>query len=431
MNSKARRQFLLSACLAALAAGPVLAEPTPKFFWNDLDSDINGVGAFTDANLVNPIGLVFGEEGQTFWVADNATGKLTRYGLQGKPFVPSGTTVPEVITIPPANGNTIGAPTGLVIDHAAFSTAPGVASAEFLIPGATGTSVPSHFLIVTEDGEVCGFNPASAAATGGTPSATVGATVAGADYKGAAIAYVNTSTTTTPSYQHFLFAANFASGKVDVFNNAFQPVTTGSGTFPGMFSDADSGFAPFNVKRYARRDPLTGKILRVLLVAYAKINPADPSQALPGAGNGYITVFSLGAPDDAPAGTKIGRLVANTGSDNGLNVPWGLALKCGSKQANDELLVGNNGSGEVHAFSLAGVFGPALNTPAADKGPLNGPGGLPLDFSGLWALHFQGPVLPLSKFAADDDELLIGDGTLYFSAGLLDGTHGLTGNIVP
>jgi uncharacterized protein (TIGR03118 family) len=431
MKSSTRNLLLLSACLAGLAAGPAFAAPTPKFFWNDLDSDISGVGAFTDANLVNPMGLVFGGEGETFWVADNATGKLTRYGLLGKPVEPNGATSPEVITVPPAFGNSIGSPTGLVIDHAAYSTVSGVATNEFLIPGATGTAVPSHFLTVTEDGEVCGFNPASAAAAGSTPSATVGATVAGADYKGAAIAYVNTSSTSTPSFQHFLFAANFATGGVDVFNNAFQQVTLGSGTFPGTFSDADPGFAPYNVKRYAHRDPLTGKILRVLLVAYAKINPDDTTVALAGAGNGYITVFSLGTPDDATAGTKIGRLVANTGSDNGLNAPWGMALKYGSKQANDEVLVANNGSGEIHAYSLAGVFGPTLSTPAPDLGPLNGPGGVPLDFSGLWALHFQFPVQALPKFAADDDELAEGDAALYFSAGLLDGTHGLTGNILP
>ena len=332
---------------------------------------------------------------------------------------------PEIITVPPAAGNSVGSPTGLVIDHAAYSTVTGVAANEFLIPGPNSTTVPSHFLIVTEDGEVCGFNPASA-----TPaSAAVGTTVSGADYKGAAIAYVNTSITSTPSYQHFLFAANFATGNIDVFNNAFQPVTLGTGAFPGTFSDADPGFAPYNVKRYARRDPLTGKILRVLLVAYAKINPSDTTQALPGAGNGYITVFSLGAPDDQTAGTKIGRLVANTGTDNGLNVPWAMALKYGRTQALDEVLVGNNGSGQIHAFSLAGVFGPTITTPASDKGALQTFGGQTLDISSLWGLHFQGPHESIAAFAADDDDLNFCEGPLYFSAGLLDGAHGLAGFI--
>jgi uncharacterized protein (TIGR03118 family) len=355
---------------------------------------------------------------------------MTRYGLFGKPFVPVGATQPEVITIPPATGNTIGAPTGLVIDHAAFSKVAGVATNEFLIPGPNSTTVPSHFLIVTEDGEVCGFNPGSSAALSGTPSATIGATVAGADYKGAAIAYVNASTTSTPSFQHFLFAANFATGNIDVFTNAFQQVTLGTGTFPGTFSDADPGYAPYNVKRYSHRDPLTGKILRVLLVAYAKINPSDLSMALPGAGNCYITVFSLGTPDDQTAGTKIGRLVDHTSTTNGLNVPWAMALKYGRIQADDQVVVGNNGSGEIHHYSLAGVFGPSLATPAPDLGALQDPQGLPLTFSGLWALHFDCPVEPLSAFAADDDELRPNDGKLFFSAGLLDGTHGLTGHIV-
>ena len=280
MKPLAKNLIRLSAFAVSLSTLPALAQQTPIFNWNDLDSDISGVASFTDPELVNPMGLVMGEDVQTFWVVNNASGTMTRYGLQGKPVVLNGATSPEVITIPPAAGNSIGSPTGLVIDHAAYSTVKGGATNEFLIPGPNSTTVPSHFLIVTEDGEVCGFNPGSA-----TPSsATVGATVAGADYKGAAIAYVDTSTTSTPSFQHFLFAANFATGSIDVFTNAFQPVTLGTGVFPGTFSDADPGFAPYNVKRYSHRDPLTRKILRVLLVAYVKINPADTTQALPGVG---------------------------------------------------------------------------------------------------------------------------------------------------
>jgi uncharacterized protein (TIGR03118 family) len=431
MNPPSRKALCLIASVAGLSVLPAIGEPTQKFTANNLDSDISGVAAFNDANLVDPRGLVFGEDAKTFWVANNATGTMTRYGLFGQPFVVSGATTPEVITIPPANGNSIGSPTGLIIDHAAFSTVTGVATNEFLIPGPNGTTVPSRFVSGSQDGVVCGLNTNSTAGSATPGSATVGATVSGADYKGAAIAYVNASTTTSPSYQHFLFAANFATGNVDVFTNAFQPVTLGTGAFPGTFSDADPGFAPYNVKRYSRKDPLTGKILRVLLVAYAKINPQDTTQALTGAGNGYVTVFSLGAPDVQTAGTKVGRLVANTGSANGLNVPWGMALKYGRNQAQDVVLVGNNGSGEIHPFSLAGVFGMTLSTPATDQGALLTYDDQTLDFSGLWALHFQPHPQSLPQFSADDDELDSSDSPLYFSAGLLDGTHGLTGLIVP
>ena len=122
--------------------------------------------------------------------------------------------------------------------------------------------------------------------------------------------------------------------------------------------------------------------------------------------------------------------MANTGSDNGLNVPWGMALKYGHTQSNDEVLVGNNGSGEIHVFSLAGVFGSTLTTPAVDKGALQTRGGQTLTYSGLWALHFQGLPESIAQFAADDDDFNCGS-DLYFSAGLLDGTHGLTGDIFP
>jgi len=43
----------------------------------------------------------------------------------------------------------------------------------------------------------------------------------------------------------FLYAANFASGQIDVFNSAFAPAS-----LAGNFTDPNlpSGFAPFNVK---------------------------------------------------------------------------------------------------------------------------------------------------------------------------------------
>ena len=178
-------------------------------------------------------------------------------------------------------------------------------------------------------------------------------TIPGADYKGAALAYVDASATATPSSQHFLFAANSATGKIDVFASDFSQVTLGSGVFPGTFSDADAGYTAVNVKRYAHRDPLTKQTLRVLLVAYALIDPQNPPAS--GQGDGYITVFSLGTPDSVPAGNKVGRLVANV-PENGLDNPWAMAIHRGATQAKDDLLVGNHGSGEIHVFSLNGVF---------------------------------------------------------------------------
>ena len=118
-------------------------------------------------------------------MADNGTGLITRYTLDGEPFVPKGATQPEVITVPPDTGNQTGVPSGLVLDHAAFDP---TRTNEFLLPvnGTGAPSKPSQLLLVTEDGEIAGFNPDA-----DPTSAIVMTTVPGAVYKGLALAFVD------------------------------------------------------------------------------------------------------------------------------------------------------------------------------------------------------------------------------------------------
>ncbi len=394
----------------ALALGIATANSTAeqKHQWTNFVSDINGVAPVSDSNLVNPWGLVPGEEGKTLWVANNGTGTLTRYNLKGQPFVVSGNSDPEVVTIPPAVGNSTGVPTGLVLNHAAFDS---TRTNEFLIPPNTAGAKPSRLLTVTEDGLIVGFNPNADASNG-----IVGRTVAGAVYKGLALAFVSGGAGQPD--KHRLFAANFATGKIDVFESDFSPVTLAQ----GAFSDVDAGFAPFNIKRYAHRDPLTKSTLRVLLVAYAKINQANPGDDEAGPGNGYVSVYKTD-------GTLVGRLVAHS-ANNGLNSPWGMAIQRGRSQNKDTLLVGNFGDGTIHAFNLNGVFADSLPHPATDEGPLLGKHGNPLVFDNLWALHFSQTPESIKQFSLDDDELGPDEeGALYFTAGIVDENDGLMGKI--
>jgi uncharacterized protein (TIGR03118 family) len=95
-----------------------------------------------------------------------------------------------------------------------------------------------------------------------------------------------------------------------------------------------------------------------------------------------------------------------------LNAPWGLALAPASfGRFGGDLLVGNFGDGEINAYEELpdGRF--------AHRGELRGADGKSLAIDGLWALEFgnggaAGPT-----------------GTLFFTAGPDEESHGLFGSI--
>src|SRR5262245_24644731 len=86
---------------AFLLAGPIAVHAQNNYHEVDLVSDVSGTQPLTDANLVNPWGIVPGPTG-VFWVANNGTSKSTLYR-------PDGTAVPLVVTIPG------GDPTGIAL----------------------------------------------------------------------------------------------------------------------------------------------------------------------------------------------------------------------------------------------------------------------------------------------------------------------------
>ena len=122
-----------------------------------------------------------------------------------------------------------GAPTGAVFN----------ATGGFKVGGA-----PAHFIFDSEAGTITAWNAGTQAVTEATTPDAV--------YKGLAIASKGSAT--------LLYAANFHTGKIDVFNDAFAPVTV-----PGGFVDPNlpAGFAPFNVQEIAGR----------LVVAFAQQDP--------------------------------------------------------------------------------------------------------------------------------------------------------------
>jgi len=297
-----------------------------SYSWRNLQSDIAGVAANTDSNLVNPWGMAAASSSATIWVSDNGTGVSTLYAQDG-------TAQSLVVTIPPSASNRDGAPpTGTVFNNTSFFNVT-----------KNGNSQPSIFIFVGEDGAISGWNPALdgihaiIAVDNGSNHAV---------YKGATLGVAGG--------HNFLFVTNFRSGHVETYDENFHQVN------PGGFADPTipAQYAPFGIRNF------NGQIY----VTYAKQNKQKMDD-VPGPGRGYINVFDT-------SGNRIKRLVSN----GNLNAPWGLALVEG-----DELWVGNFGDGKINNYDpTTGAFLGTINR--ADGTPLQFDGLwdiLPLD-SGIF-----------------------------------------------
>jgi uncharacterized protein (TIGR03118 family) len=366
---RARCAFLLSACLLGLAAA-VNAQPTQHYTQTNLVSDMPGVAATTDPNLVNAWGMSRGST-TPWWVSDNGMGVATLYTGTGTP-------VPLVVTIPGAESGQTGTPTGQVFNGTTdFNLAPGTSA---------------KFIFATEDGTISGWNPGveptSAVIKVNTHSASV--------FKGLALATVG-----DPQGKHsnYLYAADFRKGRISVYDTNFQPVTfrdsdggrDGEGGDNKSFRDEriPKGFAPFNVQNIGGN----------LYVSYAK-QDSDKHDDVAGPGFGYVDVFS-----------STGRLLQRLEHSSWMNSPWGMTLAPSDFGANShDILVGQFGSGNILAFDAAtGQF----------RGPVYGTNNQPIMIDGLWALGF----------ASDGTSGLAT--TLYFTAGPEGESHGLFGTLMP
>ena len=191
------RSLLVCAPLALALAGSA-ARPAAAggYQVTNLVSNISGVAAATDPNLINPWGIAASPTGP-FWVSDNGTNVSTLYNTAGTPQS-------LVVTIPTTNP-ALG-PTGQVFNS----------STDF-----SG----KNFLFASEDGTVSGWKNG----VDGTKAVVVASgTGHNASYTGIAIA------------NHDLFAANVMGG-LDVFNSTFGAVAT--------ITDSNAnGSNPFNVQ---------------------------------------------------------------------------------------------------------------------------------------------------------------------------------------
>lgn len=244
-----------------------------------------------------------------------------------------------------------------------------------------GNSGPSVFLFDNESGRILGWNP------------NVGPThaVVAADRSGVEAIYKGLALVPTAGGDR-LYATDFHNGRIDVFDEHFHLASS-----PGGFTDPNlpAHFAPFGIRN------IGGK----LVVTYAK-QDRDREDEVAGPGLGFVDLYDAA-----------GHLLRRIASHGDLNAPWGLAVAPASfGHFAGDLLVGNFGDGRITAYRMGS--GPSSRE-AEDCGQLRGRDGHVLSIDGLWALSFGNDGPAGSK------------GTLFFTAGPADETHGLFGKIEP
>jgi uncharacterized protein (TIGR03118 family) len=381
------RPALVYACALSLFPTLALAQ---HYQQSNLVSNVpvTPAASVTDPNLTNAWGLVHGPT-TPWWISNNAGGTSTLYNTSGlNPANPAGQTPAPVLE--PVTINTLNAPGGTPGNGVKILNAPSQQGS-----GSPTTTMfngsPTNFLLAakkqaiflwaTEDGTIQGWNPAVNPTTAviEVDKSQIPTKTNGAVYKGATIAGVDG--------KEYILAANFRSGRIDVFDSNFKQIR-----LPEWVLNDDElprGFAPFNVQG------IGGNIY----VTYAQQDAAkhDP---IGGAGLGFVAVFN-----------DHGRKIAHLEHGDWFNAPWGIVLTPANFGVfSHAILVGNFLGGNIAAFNpLTGRYiGSVLN---ADGSAVN--------IDGLWALVFGngGASGPGS--------------TLFFTAGPDHETNGLFGTLTP
>ena len=276
---------------ALTASTPHLARAQNAYIQHNLVSDIPGMAAVTDPNLVNPWAISFSAT-SPFWIADNGAGLATVYNS-------TGAIQALVVTIPPPTGQSgPAAPTGNIANSVAGFTGTGTATA--------------HFIFSTEDGTISAWSSGTGAVL------KVDYSTSNAVFKGLAAGSVGTS--------NYLYATDFHNGKVDVFNTNYSQVTL-AGNFSDLYLPA--GYAPFGIQN------INGQ----LFVTYA-LQDAEQHDDLAGPGHGYVDVFDTS-----------GNLLQRFATQGALNSPWGVAVApLGFGPFAGDMLIGNFGDGLINAY---------------------------------------------------------------------------------
>jgi uncharacterized protein (TIGR03118 family) len=271
----------------------------------------------------------------------------------------------DPVNIPSPSTSTGGSPTGTVFNPNA---------GQFVIPSGNGSaSQAARFIFVGDDGVISAWN-----GTWGHNSYRVAAN-SGASYFGLTMASYNSN--------NYLYAANFASGHIDVWDKNWAAVN-----WPGAFTDPSlpSDYSPFNIQVVAGQ----------LYVMYAKKVGGEEVHQV---GLGIVDVY-----------TTNGMFVKRFATGGTLNSPWGVAMASVTFYKDDDdddvgpaILVGNFGDGHINAYRLKdGKFLGQLSMHNT-----------PITIDGLWAISFAPSTSTINQ------------NLLYFTAGPNDEQDGLFGYI--
>ena len=303
-----------------------------------------------DANLRNGWGLAISPSG-LIKVNAEKVGVSGVYTLDGN--------IVSVPTFIPGSSSSDGGksrPTGHVFN----------VTSDFKLPNGD----PALFISASGDGSIAGWN------VGNTAIRMID-NAPGAAYSGITIAAF--------AGNNYLYAANFAENKIDVYNKNWEKIME-----QAAFNDPDlpAGYSPFNIQT----------IDGMIYVTYAKKN-AQTGEEETGNGKGYINVFNPN-----------GSLVKRFASQGKLNAPWGIveapAGFWGSgSQLTNMILVGNFGNGQINVFDENGNSMGTLQSK-----------GKPIEIDGLWGIAFPPATSYNSTY-------------LYFAAGPGTEQHGLMGYI--
>ena len=361
----------LTMAVPASAEGRQPRDGDGRFAVNQVNliSDLSTVGAkVVDPDVVNPWGLALGPT-TPLWSANNATSSATLYSS------PAGTATAALVgavrvTVPLPTGQVFNPTSGFVTSNA-------------------GTSGPARFIFSTLTGQIAAWSNVAGPLMG---AAQIPRTVPGAAYTGLALAMTKSG----PQ----LYAANFAQGRIDVFDSMFASVTLPANRFRD--SQLPAGYSPFNVTTLRNR----------LFVAYAKVDPVTHRNAV-GRGLGVVDEYNAN-----------GRLLARIASRGTLDAPWGMAIAPASwGELAGSLLVGNFGDGRINVISSEGhgqfddEIGGLLK---------NATTGRTLVIPGLWALLAGTDPVPATATTPASSGTG-GSDSIWFSAGIDNERHGLIG----
>jgi len=323
-----------------------------------LDSDGFDEAPVTDENLVNAWGLAMSPTGAV-WVANNRTDTSTIYTGEG---------VPQslIVSLPTGAG-----PTGLAF----------YSGNNFVVTDGVNSG-PARFIMAGLGGGIYGWSPVV------SPPGAAGRAVQAVDPRSTDALFTGLAMVMTASGDR-LYAADFRNGRVDVFDQSFQPLDLG----PEAFVDphVPGNFGPFGIASIQGR----------IFVTYAKHDPEGEGN-LAGRGRGFVSVFDTD-----------GVFLARIATRGPLNSPWGLALAPASfGRFGGDLLVGNFGDGRIIAYRISDDLHRAVQ-----DGILRDTEGDPIAVDGLWAITFGNGAnaVPLD--------------TLFFTAGPEREQHGLFGKI--